>query len=142
MTVQMLRVKGWSSDSYWYAGKAGEVFRLLGTDLAAGEWITREPSGYVNIIKFTDAELVDVAPAAPSCTAPDSPDLESSARERLASDVSSSETPLTYRVVLEVTPVHPDMMPELVAEGLALHARTALWRFCRSRGLPAKVELA
>lgn len=65
MTVQMLRVKGWSSDSYWYAGKAGEVFRLLGTDLAAGEWITREPSGYVNIIKFTDAELVDVVPSEP-----------------------------------------------------------------------------
>ena len=42
---------------------------MLGTDLAAGEWITREPSGYVNIIKFTDAELVDVVPTVPKCDA-------------------------------------------------------------------------
>lgn len=39
------------------------MFPLLGKD--SGEYITREPAGFVNIIKCADAELVDVAPTQP-----------------------------------------------------------------------------
>lgn len=92
MVVQMLRVTGWGSNSYWYAGKAGEVFRLLGTDFAAGEYITREPSGYVNIIKFADAELVDVVPTVP--TAPESDAVCATAPGRIESK---------YQIVIEVS---------------------------------------
>lgn len=56
----MLQIIGCSNDSYWYAGRAGSVFPFLGQD--AGEFITREPSGMVNIIKCADAQLVDVTP--------------------------------------------------------------------------------
>jgi hypothetical protein len=62
--MQMLRITSCSNSSYWYAGKIGSVVQYLGLD--RDEYITREPSGYVNIIKFADAEVVDVLPASPS----------------------------------------------------------------------------
>lgn len=88
--MQMLRITGCSNSSYWYAGKVGEVVQYLGLD--RDEFITREPSGYVNIIKFADAELVDVIPSVPQC-AP-------------AVDVH----PVNYRVVVEVVFNKPDQL--------------------------------
>jgi hypothetical protein len=63
--MRMLRITGCSNSSYWYAGKIGSVVPYIGED--AGEYITREPSGYVNIVKCADAELVDVTAIVPKC---------------------------------------------------------------------------
>ena len=121
MAVQMLRVTGWSSNSYWYAGKAGEVFRLLGTDMAAGEYITREPAGYVNIIKFADAELVDVAPAVPTC-AP-----------------AAEALPVSYRVVVDVTFPKPDQLTRFDPKLLEQEVFQRLCETIIFHGLDAKV---
>lgn len=59
----MLRITGCSNSSYWYAGKTGDVVPLLGLD--RGEYLTREPGGYVNIVKVGDAEVVNVTPVDP-----------------------------------------------------------------------------
>lgn len=61
--MQMLRITGCSNSSYWYADKIGAVVPFISLD--GGEWVTREPSGYVNIIKVHEAELVDVTPTEP-----------------------------------------------------------------------------
>jgi hypothetical protein len=66
--MKMLLITGCSNSSYWYADKIGEVVKFLGHD--RDEFITREPSGYVNIIKTPDAELVEVVPALATMTAP------------------------------------------------------------------------
>lgn len=66
--MKMLLITGCSNSSYWYADKIGEVVKFLGHD--RDEFITREPSGYVNIIKAPDAELVEVVPAHAAMTAP------------------------------------------------------------------------
>lgn len=71
--MKMLLITGCSNSSYWYADKIGEVVKFLGID--RDEFITREPSGYVNIIKAPDAELVEVVPAHAAMTAP-SPEPE------------------------------------------------------------------
>ena len=81
MRVQMLRITGCSNSSFWYSGKVGAVVPLIGLD--AGEYVTREPSGFVNIVKIADAELVDVIPSVPEC-------------------VSASAPPVSYRVVVEI----------------------------------------
>lgn len=60
---KMLMITGCSNSSFWYAGKAGAVVDYLGFD--KDEFITREPSGYVNIVKAQDGQLVDVVPAVP-----------------------------------------------------------------------------
>lgn len=62
---RMLMITGCSNSSFWYAGKVGAVVDYLGLD--RDEYITREPSGFVNIIKVADAELVDVVPSVPEC---------------------------------------------------------------------------
>ena len=62
---QMLMITGCSNSSFWYAGKVGAVVDYLGLD--RDEYITREPSGFVNIVKVGDAEVVDVVPSAPAC---------------------------------------------------------------------------
>lgn len=62
---QMLMITGCSNSSFWYAGKVGAVVDYLGLD--RDEYITREPSGFVNIVKLGDAELVDVVPSTPAC---------------------------------------------------------------------------
>lgn len=80
---KMLMITGCSNSSFWYAGKIGSVVDFIGSD--RGEYITREPSGFVNIVKFADAELVDVVPSVPECA----PVVDAQ--------------PLIYRVVVEVT---------------------------------------
>lgn len=61
--MKMLRITGCSNSSFWYAGMAGAVVQFIGLD--RDEYVTREPSGFVNIVKFCDAELVDVTVAEP-----------------------------------------------------------------------------
>lgn len=51
-----LRITGCSDRSMWYAGMVGQVVDLLGEDHR--EYLSREPAGYVNIVKKTDAEIV------------------------------------------------------------------------------------
>lgn len=121
MAVQMLRVTGWSSDSYWYAGKAGEVFRLLGTDMAAGEYITREPAGYVNIIKFADAELVDVVPTVPKC------DAVCAAAPGLAES--------TYRIVIEASGDNLQRLSPVEWRDVARRASDFLCRFLEGKDI-------
>ena len=72
--MKMLRITDCSNSSFWYAGKIGSVVQFIGVD--GGEFITREPSGYVNIIKVIDAELVNVTPADPEPFCSPAPLLE------------------------------------------------------------------
>ncbi len=51
-----LRITGCTDRSMWYAGMVGEVVDLLGEDRR--EYLSREPAGYVNIVKKSDAEVV------------------------------------------------------------------------------------
>jgi hypothetical protein len=54
--MRKLRITGCSDSSMWYAGMVGQVVELLGADRR--EYLSREPAGYVNIVKKSDAEVV------------------------------------------------------------------------------------
>lgn len=58
VSVRKLRITGCSDSSMWYAGKVGELVDLLGADRR--EYLSREPAGYVNIVRKTDAEVVEL----------------------------------------------------------------------------------
>lgn len=112
--MRMLRITGCSNGSYWYAGKIGSVVECLGLD--RDEYITREPSGYVNIIKFADAEVVDVLPASLS-----SPSIE-------------SEAPAEKRFdLLRVELSFPDGVPASLADDLRCYmlSRASAWATAR-----------
>jgi len=95
---KMLMITGCSNSSFWYAGKVGAVVDYLGSD--RGEYITREPSGFVNIVKLADAELVDIVPSIPECA----PVVDA--------------LPVTYRLVLEVKFNKPEQLSALTANSL------------------------
>lgn len=107
---RMLMITGCSNSSFWYAGKVGAVVDYLGLD--RDEFITREPSGFVNIIKFADAELVDVIPSVPECA-----------------PVKSVEA-VTYKIVIDVSfNNHAQLDPELtvlIERGAISHVREML----------------
>jgi len=43
----------------WYAGKVGQLVPYLGEWKDDG-YISREPAGFINVVKFEDAEVIDV----------------------------------------------------------------------------------
>lgn len=53
-----IRITKSRDPNMWYAGKVGEIFPLL------GQWPegykSREPAGYVNVVRYEDAEIVQV----------------------------------------------------------------------------------
>jgi len=57
--VKMLRITGCTDPGMWYAGLVGELVPHL------GEWPesykSLEPAGFVNMVKFEDAEIVTVS---------------------------------------------------------------------------------
>lgn len=118
---KMLMITGCSNSSFWYAGKAGSVVDYLGLD--RGEYITREPSGFVNIIKFADAELVDVVPSVPEC----SPAVDAQ--------------PLSYRVVVEVAFNKPEQLELFDVKALEREAVSRLRDMLNYRGVDAVVAL-
>lgn len=119
--MQMLRITGCSNSSYWYAGKIGSVVPHLGQD--SGEYITREPSGYVNIVKCADAELVDVTPAVPKCVR-----AGSAARKH-------------YRVSVEITFNQPDQLDRFDPSILEREAVTRLRDLLIYRKIDAEASL-
>lgn len=119
MQVQMLRITGCSNSSFWYAGKIGAVVPHLGYD--AGEYITREPSGYVNIVKCADAELVDVVPSAPTCVP------------------TAGALPVTYRVVIDVMFTKPDQLTRFDPKLLEQEVFQRLCETLNFHGLDVKV---
>lgn len=56
--MRKLRITGCSDRSMWYAGKVGELVELLGEDRR--EYLSREPAGYVNVVRKADAEVVEM----------------------------------------------------------------------------------
>lgn len=58
---KMLRIKKCNDPLMWYAGKVGELVPYC------GQWpegyASREPAGFLNIVRFTDAEIEEVPTA-------------------------------------------------------------------------------
>lgn len=119
---KMLMITGCSNSSFWYAGKVGAVVDFLGSD--RGEYITREPSGYVNIIKFPDAELVDVTPSVPECAPP-----------------ARVEAPI-YRLVFEVAFNKPEQADTDIGAILEREALIALRDALKYRSIDAVATLS
>lgn len=116
---KMLMITGCSDNSFWYAGKVGSVVDYLGSD--RGEYITREPSGFVNIIKFPDAELVYVTPSVPECAPP-----------------AGVEAPI-YRLALEVAFNKPEQADNAIGTVLEREALIALRDALKYRKIDAVV---
>ena len=114
---KMLMITGCSNSSFWYAEKVGSVVDYLGSD--RGEYITREPSGFVNIIKFPDAELVDVTPSVPECAPPAGVEAQ------------------IYRLVFEVAFNKPEQIKADIGEILGREALIALRHALKYRSIDA-----
>lgn len=56
--MRKLRITGCTDGHMWYAGMVGQLVELLGEDRI--EYLSREPAGYVNIVKKADAEVVEL----------------------------------------------------------------------------------
>lgn len=54
--MRELKITGCKDSSMWYAGLVGQRVPFLREDLDC--YLSREPAGYVNIVKKADAELV------------------------------------------------------------------------------------
>lgn len=54
-----LKITGCSDASYWYSGMIGETVPYQGM-LGDDGYRSREPAGYTNVVRFEDAELVEV----------------------------------------------------------------------------------
>lgn len=57
--THLLRIKQCSDPLMWYADKVGQSFPYLGT-YPEGDHKTREPAGYVNIVRPEDADIIPV----------------------------------------------------------------------------------
>lgn len=55
--MRKLRITGCSDRSMWYAGLIGKLVPFIGEDRE--EYLSREPAGYVNIVKKADAKVVE-----------------------------------------------------------------------------------
>lgn len=56
--MKALKILACSDPMLWYADHLNEVFPLL--RIEHNEYITREPAGYINIVKKTDAIIIDL----------------------------------------------------------------------------------
>lgn len=56
--MKALKIINCSDSSMWYRDSVGRIVPFVGVD--SDGWWSREPAGYKNIIKLTDAELVDL----------------------------------------------------------------------------------
>lgn len=56
MSVHALRIVSCSDRLMWYAGKVGELVPFVREE--ADCYISREPAGYINIVRKADAEPV------------------------------------------------------------------------------------
>lgn len=111
--MKMLRITGCSNSSFWYAEKVGDVVQLIGLD--RDEWITREPAGFVNIVKHCDAEVVNVVAA--------EPEVAPLAEIRL--DRNQKLTGFdNYRQVLEFEVISPSAPSEHAADSLKASVRS------------------
>lgn len=113
--MKMLRITGCSDSSFWYAGKVGDVVQLIGLD--RDEWITREPAGFVNIVKHCDAEVVNVVAAEPE-TMPQA----FHARAR-SNDLRQMQDVDNYRQLLEFEVISPSAPSEHTVESLVMSVR-------------------
>lgn len=57
-SMKKLKIIKCSDPMLWYADRVGELVPYLGTWPEA--YRSQEPAGYVNIVQFEDAELVEV----------------------------------------------------------------------------------
>lgn len=55
-----LRITKCNDPLMWYAGMVGQTVPLLRTIEKEGCYISVEPAGFSNIVKFEDAEVIDV----------------------------------------------------------------------------------
>jgi hypothetical protein len=58
--MQMLRITGCKDPMMWYAGMVGELVAYCGQWREA--YKSLEPAGYLNLVEFTDAEIVTLNP--------------------------------------------------------------------------------
>lgn len=129
---RMLMITGCSNSSFWYAGKVGDVVRLLGLD--GDEYITREPAGFVNIVKHCDAEVVNVVAAEPEA-AP----LCFHAKAR-----PNDHRPLTgvdnYRQLLEFEIISPSAPSEHATESLTASVRNYIAQWLSRNASDSRVR--
>lgn len=57
--MKMLKIKSCSDPMMWYSDKVGGTFSLIGEMKGEG-YATREPDGYINVVRYDDAEIVEV----------------------------------------------------------------------------------
>ena len=58
--TKVLKITGCSDYQYWYADMIGKYVPYVREHSTEGVYISREPEGYVNIVKFCDAILVEL----------------------------------------------------------------------------------
>lgn len=59
--LRELLITGCTDPMMWYADKVGQRVPLLGIWPESG-YRSREPAGYSNVVRFADAEIVEVEP--------------------------------------------------------------------------------
>jgi hypothetical protein len=59
--MKAIKINKCSDLRMWYYDHVGKIVPLV--RIFEEEYLTREPSGYSNIVKMYDAELVDVDPS-------------------------------------------------------------------------------
>jgi len=57
INTKMLKILKCSNSMMWYAGKVGETVPFIRD--VGNEYLSREPSGLVNIVSYDDAVIVD-----------------------------------------------------------------------------------
>lgn len=69
--MRMLRITGCRDGLMWYADKVGQLVELRGA-IPEG-YLSREPSGHVNIVLQADAQVVEIVPLENNDTPPAGP---------------------------------------------------------------------
>lgn len=64
MSIKMLKINQCPDPLMWYHGFVGQTVPYLGVWPGEG-YKSREPAGYKNIVKFDDAEIVEVTESVP-----------------------------------------------------------------------------
>jgi hypothetical protein len=56
----VIKIKKCQDPLMWYSGLVGKNVPFVRHLLSENNFLSREPSGYTNIVKLSDAELVEV----------------------------------------------------------------------------------
>jgi len=57
--MKMLKIKSCSDPQMWYSDKVGQTFPVIREGEEERQYLTREPTGYLNVVNFDDAEIIE-----------------------------------------------------------------------------------